>query len=234
MRLFVHVEGQSEETFVNEVLGPHLLAHGVLDVRAKIVGNARLRQNRGGIKPWQDVRREIVRHLKSDAGCTSTTMVDYYALPQGEHGAWPGRIAANALPFAAKGAVVEQGMLAEISADLELAPDRCRFIPFVLMHEYEALLFSDCNAFAFAIGKDDLATQFQTIRNMFETPEHINDSPITAPSKRIIALCPGYQKPLSGAVAALEMGIARIRGECPRFDAWVSQLEGLCSEACTA
>jgi hypothetical protein len=73
-----------------------------------------------------------------------------------------------------------------------------RFLPFVIMHEFEGLLFSDCGRFADAIGQPDLAGSFQKIRDAFVTPEEINDSPLTAPSKRVETLLPGYAKPLMG------------------------------------
>jgi hypothetical protein len=68
---------------------------------------------------------------------------------------------------------------------------------------------------------------FQAIRGQFQNPEEINDSPITAPSKRIIDLHSGYEKPLFGTLAALEIGLETIRNECPHFAAWITQLEGL-------
>jgi hypothetical protein len=85
-RLLIHVEGQTEEDFVND-----LLAKGYDAVSARIVGNARLRRYRGGIRPWPSVRRDIIRHLLEDPACISTTMIDYYCLPQTGAGAWPGR-----------------------------------------------------------------------------------------------------------------------------------------------
>ena len=45
-RLLIHVEGQTEEDFVNEVLRNHLMAQGYHSVAARIVGNARLRAAR--------------------------------------------------------------------------------------------------------------------------------------------------------------------------------------------
>lgn len=81
-RLLIHVEGQTEETFVNEVLGPHLYRQGYTKVGARLMGNARQRDRRGGIRAWSAVRGDIIRHLKEDAGCLVTTMVDYYGLPQ--------------------------------------------------------------------------------------------------------------------------------------------------------
>ena len=103
-----------------------------------------------------------------------------------------------------------------------------RFVPFVMMHEFEALLFSDCQGFAEGIGGDpQLAGKFQEIRAQFDTPEHINDSPVTAPAKRVLALMPGYQKPLDGTNAALRIGLDTIRSQCPHFADWLSRLEQL-------
>ena len=147
-RLLIHVEGQTEETFVSEVLRYHLVAKGYHAVEARFVGNARLRQQRGGIRAWPTVRAEILRHLKEDPGCIATTMVDYYGLPQEKGKAWPGRVKAAALPAPKKAHCVEDAIVADLSATLGSRFDTSRrFIPFVVMHEFEGLLFSDCAAF---------------------------------------------------------------------------------------
>jgi hypothetical protein len=99
-RLHIHVEGETEETFVNEILGPHLYRRGYVKVSARLVGNARQRDRRGGIRAWNAVRIDILNHLRQDIGCLETTMVDYYALPQTGGRAWPGREAAGRLPYA--------------------------------------------------------------------------------------------------------------------------------------
>ena len=39
MRLLVHVEGQTEETFVKDVLAPHLHRRGYASVAARLVGS---------------------------------------------------------------------------------------------------------------------------------------------------------------------------------------------------
>jgi hypothetical protein len=224
-RLFVHVEGETEETFVNEVLAPHLFGFGYHKVSARIIGNARMRDRRGGIQSWLLVRRDILNHLREDAGCLATTMVDYYALPQTGDGAWPGRQAAGAIPFNQKAATIENALLADAVAELDANFDSSRFIPFIMMHEFEGLLFSNCQSFGTGIGKPELAAQFQQIRDQFNSPEEINDSPITAPSKRVKALVPGYEKPLLGSLAILEIGLETIRAECPHFNDWISRLE---------
>ena len=224
-RLLVHVEGQTEETFVNEVLRIHLVrGFGYADVSARLLGNSRLRSGRGGIRGWNVVRGDILRHLRQDREAISTMMVDYYGLPLTGPRAWPGRSEAVGLPLLSKAAAIETNLRADI-AD-ELGNDQAaRFVPFVVMHEYEGLLFSDPPRFAAAIGRPDLADGFQTIRDGFTTPEEINDSPLTAPSKRVEELIPEYQKPLMGAQAARSIGLDTIRSQCPHFDAWVQELE---------
>jgi hypothetical protein len=102
-----------------------------------------------------------------------------------------------------------------------------RFIPYLQLHEYEGLLFSDPSAFAAGIYEPGLANVFQQIREQFPTPEDINDGPGTAPSKRVIAAHPQYRKPLYGALAAMAVGIAAMRRECPHFNQWVTRLEAL-------
>ena len=105
--------------------------------------------------------------------------------------------------------------------------DANRFVPYVMMHEFEAMLFSDCDAFARGIGSPDLAPRFQAIRDGFASPEEIDDSPVTAPSKRIATLVPAYQKPIQGTFAIQEIGLDTIRDQCPHFRAWLERLESL-------
>lgn len=216
-RLLVHVEGQTEEAFVNVVLAPYLYNIGYTQVRARLLGNARNRLNRGGIKSWPVVRKDIQRHLANDVEAYGTTMVDYYALPHN----WPGRNLPN-------GTIDQrhETMRTALSADFQtITGIEGRFIPFVLMHEFEALLFSDCEAFGSVTGDPSYSTALQNIRDQFENPEHINDSPHTAPSKRILNLIPDYDKVLFGNVAASEIGLEKMRAECPCFGRWVKELE---------
>ena len=222
-RLRVHVEGQTEERFVDDILAPHLYGHGYSVVRARLLGNARQRNKRGGIIRWDLVRKEITNDLKADKELFVTTMVDYYGLPT----TWPGRAKAPALPFPDRAESVECEILEDVTGQLGASFDPRRFIPYVIMHEFEGLLFSDPEGFGRSIGKGDLSPSFQAIRNEFDTPEHINDSPDTAPSKRVLGLFPGYQKPLLGTLAAQEIGLEAIRRECPQFSDWIARLERL-------
>ncbi len=116
-------------------------------------------------------------------------------------------------------------MLADVTDAMGHTFNPGRFVPYVMMHEFESMLFSDCEAFARAIGHTELAGPFHQIRESFPTPEEINDSSETAPSKRILALVPNYQKPLLGVAAASHIGLTVIRRECPHFAQWLARLE---------
>lgn len=226
-RLLVHVEGETEESFVNGVLAPHLYGHGFSKVSARLIGNARQRDRRGGIRAWSTVRKEIMNHLKEDRASIATTMVDYYGLPQTGPKAWPGRSEASKLVFSEKANRVETALLEDISREMGSSFNPERFVPYVVMHEFEALLFSDCEGFGRGIGRPALAPKFQEVRDAFANPEEIDDSPETAPSKRVVALVPGYQKPLMGTLAAQEIGLNAIRSACPHFQCWLKRLERL-------
>src|SRR5699024_8766407 len=105
-----------------------------------------------------------------------------------------------------------------------------RAIPYLQMHEFEALLFSDVNCFEYVLDgwNEKVRAQLVQIRQSFTTPECINDSPDTAPSKRILQVFPvgTYNKVIDGPIVAEAIGIERICQECPGFSAW---LESLCA-----
>ena len=226
-RLLVFVEGETEEAFVRSVLMPHLVERGWHSVDARIFGNARQRDRRGGIRPWPSARSDILRHLRSDPSCLVSTMVDYYGLPAQGSGGWPGRSHAQAVAdVIGKATAVESSLRDEIHAEMGWGSGGLgRFLPFVVMHEFEGLLFSDCDSFANSLGKPQVATLLSEVNQLFATPEHINDSPSTAPSKRILRIVPGYQKPLNGTIAASSIGLGVIRAACPHFGQWLSSLE---------
>jgi Domain of unknown function (DUF4276) len=201
-RLLIHVEGQTEETFVNEVLRNHLEPNVIA---ARIIGNARQRERRGGIRPWPSVKKDIANHLRADGSCFATTMVDYYGLPE----AWPGRARSKNLGSTEeKARCVEDAMCDDLSTEMGGAFNSTRFLPFVVMHEFEGLLFSDCAAFSRGISRPDLEAEFRKIREQVESPEEIDESPITAPSKRVQALVPAMRSRFSEYSRCWKLGLS--------------------------
>ena len=223
MRLMVHVEGIIEETFVNNVLGPHLMGAGYTRVDARLIGNARRRINRGGGRSWAAVRKGILNHLKGDRDAISTTMVDYYGLQRA--GEWPGRAAAAKQPFATRAASFQTALAEDIRSAMGTTFNPSRFIPYVSMHEFEALLFSDCERFAQSIGAPQIGAEMQSVLDQFGDPEEINDSQATAPSKRILAVDRRYDKVAMGTIAIQDIGLESIRRQCRNFGCWLNRLE---------
>ena len=224
-RVRVVVEGQTEESFVSEILAPLLWRREVY-VTAIIIG---VPGHKGGRTNYARVKKDVLVQLRQDRTAYCTTMLDLYGLGKG----FPGDPPPPNLPGIEKATHVEQAIMQDIVATApDLRPD-VRFLPYLQLYEYEGLLFSDPTAFAAGIYQPHLAAPLQEIRNQFHTPEDINDSAETAPSKRLRKLHPSYRKPLDGTRAAQAVGVAIMRQECPHFNAWIARLESLAGAAAT-
>ncbi len=222
-RVIAVVEGQTERTFVREVLGPWLGWKGVT-MSARLVGKP---GHKGGVGDFERARRDIVNLLRQESCTVVTTMFDYYGMPE----SWPGRRLSLGAILVRKPRVVEEAILAAVGASVGDAFDSRRFLPYVQMHEFESILFSEPEILVDVMRDKNAAGQMNAIRRQFSNPEEINDSPLTAPSKRILQLFPSYRKPLHGVLAAGRISIERIREECPHFNEWLTALELLGASA---
>jgi len=228
IRLHAVVEGQTEEGFLNEVLAPELGRHGVFaDARRIATGRRHGRLFRGGLLKYKHLARDLVLWMKEDQGTDSwfTTMIDLHRLPAD----FPGRVT---LPTNLSGydrvARLEAELGRDIAERLQELPVRQRLIPYIQLHEFEALLFSSPRGFLEAFpGNQFAVNQLTAIRAQFQNPEEIDDGPDTAPSKRILDILPDYQKPVAGLLIAQRIGLAAIRSECRHFDKWLTRLLAL-------
>ncbi len=114
-------------------------------------------------------------------------------------------------------------MEAEWAADI----DNQRFLPYLALHEFEAMLFTSPTEIATILGQPWLSSSLQAIRTSFKTPEDINDHEDTAPSKRLGKLFPGYNKPFYGELIVERIGFERIRNECVHFAGWLAKVEAI-------
>ena len=222
MRLIVYVEGVSEETFVKRSLRTHLQTHGWRNVEA--IGVATSLDpggQRGGLTNWPAVEADLRQLFKDHPGADYrfTTLWDFYRTPD----RFPGIITARGAPSGTdRGAVVEGALAAHFNEP--------RFIPYIQMYEFEALVLAALAALkplypVHAVALDALSAACQAIGD-FET---INDGPDTHPAKRIADALPGFlsRKEDDGPIAIRETGLAELRTWCPRFNRWLSQLEGI-------
>jgi hypothetical protein len=228
IRLHILAEGQTEEGFANEILAPEFAAHDiVVDVHCITTGRHRGAVFRGGLVNYEHLARDLSLWMKGDQNEESwfTTMFDFYALPSN----FPGFGTLHpALGAPDRVAALEAGLHQDMVTRLAGLPVSRRFIPYIQLHEFEALLFADPKAFLEAFPDSIQAVRrLSAIRAKFPNPEDINDKPLTAPSKRILALLPDYQKPVAGLLIAQHIGLAAIRAVCPHFNAWITRLLAL-------
>jgi hypothetical protein len=218
-RVVAIVEGYAEQAFARDVLVPWLVARGV-SFSARLVGKP---GHKGGVGEYRRAQRDILAMLRQESATVVTTMFDFYGMPE----SWPGRKKARKARHAKKAATVEQAILDDVADQMGPKFNRKRFLPYIQMHEFEALLFSRPEMIGEVLSDATIADDLTAIRDEFGTPEEIDDDPRTAPSKRIEHLCPAYQKVLHGVIAAKRIGVEVIRHECPHFDEWLSALESL-------
>jgi len=219
-RVLALVEGRTEQTFVRQVLAPHLGGRGVY-LSARLVGKP---GHKGGVGVYARARADILSILKQDTSVLCTTMFDYYAMPS----SWPGRMDARNANVSSddRARMVEVALADDVGTTLGDSFNRARFIPYLQMHEFEALLFSDVVELAGVIGAE-CANELGRIISEFPNPEDINDDAHTAPSQRILQLCATYRKVLHGSIIAGRIGLNVMRQRCSHFNQWLAGLEGL-------
>lgn len=212
-RINILVEGQTEESFVRTLLAPHL-ANFQVWMKPRIIQTSK--GHKGGIASYGKLRHQVRQWCQQDPTARVTTLFDVYGLPAD----FPGIANWNAnQPAQPQVAMLEANMLADIS--------QANLIPYLQLHEYEALLFSDLSAFTYADVPPKTIAKLQAELAEFATPEELNNSPQTAPSKRLIKHWPNYAnaKPHYGVLIAQQIGLPAIRAACPRFNAWLTNLE---------
>lgn len=207
IRLAIVVEGRTEWQFVRQLLALHLVHHDVL-VEPTLIG--REKRSGGDVTIEQLVEDMAYVSYSFDA---VTTLVDFYG-------------------FRRRPTDDVDELERLIDEAYARAPRRRlrddRVFAYVQLHEFEALLFSDVRALAQATAaSSEVERELVGVRDQFASPEEINDRSDTAPSKRIASAVPGYDKALGGSLAAEAVGLAAMRGECPRFAAWLARLESL-------
>jgi len=218
-RLNIVVEGQAEETYINEVLSLHLAQFDVGAVARRVEFSRRKQRivSRGGLFDYPKLKRDVTNWLKQDREALVTTMVDLYHLPSD----FPKRGEAKKItnPFQ-KVALLESAFAEDV--------DSRRFIPNIQLHEFEALLFVDIarlRAYYPDYSREIANLKAETAR--YANPEEINEGTATAPSKRILKYVPIYDKVIGGSLMAIDLGLQAIRSRCQHFHQWLMRLEAL-------
>jgi hypothetical protein len=221
-RIVVICEGQTEETFVRDVLEPHFSPSGLyLDAQTIETSPG----HRGGALNYDRVQRQLRNTLRQKSAPVVTTFFDLYRLDK----RFPGFDTAMAKSsMEAKVQALNAALAADIVALTECDP--ARFIPHIQPHEFEALLFSDVATLTSVERSWARNTvELSTIRQQAQTPEHINDQPETKPAAHLERLLksPRFSKVDHGPIAAARMGLPCLERECLHFAVWLQKIRSL-------
>lgn len=214
-QVFIICEGYSELLFCKEILAPHLKK---FDVNLKYELTSQSKD--GGITKWINIKEQInkIRNQNSDA--VITTLLDYYGIDKShKFPSWAeSKLISNKTE---RMLFLEKGMKNDIESKIN-------FIPYIQLHEFEALVFSDYNAFELLYDKLDANLEaLKKICLDYPNPEDINDIKVTAPSNRLIKNINRYNKKESGIDLLSIIGLEKIRAKCPRFNDWITKLENI-------
>jgi hypothetical protein len=227
IRLHITGEGQTEERFVKDTLAMYLgLFQIATDIRRVLTSRDRRHHKsyRGGLINYEKAKKDILTWVKEDRQPESyfTTMFDLYALPDN----FPAYEASKAIadPYE-RIRILENAFQEDI--------DHPRFIPYIQLHEFEALVLANpANLEAeYFQHQEAIAALQNDLVEVGGNPELINDNPATAPSKRILAVIPEYDKVSVGATIAGINGIDFLKKKCRHFSEWVEKLEKLADDA---
>ncbi len=225
-RLYLTVEGQTEQAFAVDVLQPHLSPFNVMVVKPRLTGLHARRKGRiptGGLlntfgHSLGDIRRWMSEDKSIDA--RFSIMIDLYSLPTD----FPGY--ADAMKLASphdQAAQLEKALANELGDS--------RFVPYLQVHEFEAIVLA--NPDSFLEWFDDIDKQVANLKaecEPFATPEEINHGQHTHPKARIKKYIEDYHENIDGPVLAGYVGLDAIRDKCPHFAQWLTTLEELDTE----
>lgn len=211
-RLIIVCEGPTEKEFCKNVLVP------ALEILVEV---PLIKKSSGGIVSWDALKHQIEGHLR-EGDVYVTMLIDYYGIK--DRHKFPSWEESKSISDKAERIhFLCERMAEDISEDI-----RHRFIPYIQLHEFEGLLFSDLTKFKNWFGESQMDySALESARSSFDNPELINDGPLTAPSKRLESVIPSYDKVLSGNCIAMDIGLGKIREKCPLFNEWVGKLEEL-------
>ena len=220
--VLVLVEGPTEEGFVRHVLSPHLQLRGIVATPKTVETseNPYGPNFKGGVTSYQQVRYELLGLLRDTSVVLVTTMLDYFELPK----TFPGYDELPAGSCYERVAFLEQRFQVDIGHQ--------RFLSYLSLHEFEALLFASPEQIDAEFSKAEKLSELREIMAAFKSPEEINNE--DPPGKRLEALYPGemgvyraYKKKTDGPLIAGQIGLATIRAQCRHFDEWLTRLETL-------
>lgn len=219
-KIYVVTEGQSETNFIKRVIAPYFADRCILIPNTVVtkVDRRHGKTYKGGVSNYGQIRNTLSKTLailSKDKDSYVTTMFDFYCLPSDVPGVSEAKKIVN--PYE-KAELIER----EIRKKEEI--DEKYFFPYIALHEFEAMLFSDISKLEEVYFEENLIALKECLE-MQDNPELINDGPETAPSKRIIQCIRSYDKANVGVDVLGRIGVEGIAEKCRHFSEWMRKFE---------
>jgi hypothetical protein len=230
IRLHITAEGSTEQSFVKKVMTPYLARFGIYaDARSVLTSKDKKigREYRGGFRRKEacdTAKRDILSWMSEDTRKEArfTTMFDLYALPE----SFPGWLSAIGTMNPYERVHALESAFGE---DIRSSRDDPRFLPYIQLHEFEALVLA-CPRnidWEYLEHEEAISALEKVLNEHHGNPEAIDDGAETSPSKRILQVIPEYDKATAGPSIAGKTGMETLLSSCRHFKAWIDALMNL-------
>jgi len=209
IRIAISVEGQTEEEFVYKILTPFFRKYNI-EMTPIIISTSRDKcgmKHKGGCVNIDRIKNEISKLLNNFDYVT--TFYDFYGF--------------NKKPT---------NDINELENIIYKLFNNHRFLPYIQKYEFETLLFSNPKYYTELFGNEIITNKMINIINEVNGEiEKINNSPQTAPSKRLEKLFEEieevYDKVFYGEAIINDIGLDIIRQKAKRFNEWIEKITKL-------
>ena len=227
IRVNVVAEGQSEMGFAKKMMNDYFKGSPIIDSRCVLTSRNQKTnyEYRGGLLKYQHAKNDIVRWLKEDMNAYVTTMFDFFRLPND----FPGyEMAMRCTDCRDSVQILEDAMKEDILSNVELPNLKLRFLPYIQLHEFESLLYTDIRVlkYDYLEREDGVSIDHLYEDTKMIPPEEINHGEETAPSKRLLHAV-NYQKGEMVSEWLAVIGMDQIREKCPHFSDWIGKIQTL-------
>ena len=220
-KIIIVVEGSTEEKFVRQVIKPYFQQTAYVDAQ-QWVTNRKLGTSGGGesFDLIENHVKRLISKYKYEKETFISTMIDLYGFPRQGNTVYDEEVLGLNKGY-------QRAIL--LQKKMSVRFNYKNFVPYVQLHEYEALLLSQPEKLE--IFYTDRRKEIDLLKSEIagKRPEEINETPEGAPSRIISRYLPSYkkQKTTVGVITAESIGLPKLRANCPHFADWLTRLEAL-------
>lgn len=225
--VLIMCEGDTEVNFVKNILNIYFQGK-IIFYPVKFVTSFNRRKGeikKGGIPNYESVKNQIENFIRENHYNYITTMIDYYGIagqgfPDNQYNDIYDKIID-----------LEKKVNEDIDTIIKQNKKNTKFFAYFQLHEFETLLFSDLDKLPL-VEPEWREKEIKNLKNSvktFDSVELINNSPDTAPSKRLGNAFSkvSYNKITHSTLIVQAIGLDNIRAKCGHFNEWMDKIENI-------